>query len=72
MSKYSKEYLETTHEDYKSQIHTWEYFIRSYYGGREYKEGYYLTKYVVERDEDFFKRTEQSSLDNHCRNVVQV
>ena len=40
MSKYSKEYLETTHEDYKSQIHTWEYFIRSYYGGREYKEGY--------------------------------
>ena len=69
---YSKEYLEKTHIDYQSQVATWEYFIRSYYGGREYKEGYYLIKYIVERDQDYFKRTEQSALDNHCRNVVQV
>ena len=69
---YSREYFENTHMAYDEQVNTWEYHIRSYYGGREYKEGYYLTKYAVERDEDFFRRTEQSALDNHCRNVVQV
>ena len=69
---YNREYLETVHTDYKKLAQQWEFLVRSYYGGTEYKFGSYLHKYSLELDNEYDLRLDATPLDNHCRNVVQV
>ena len=49
---YNREYLETVHTDYKKLAQQWEFLVRSYYGGTEYKFGSYLHKYSLELDNE--------------------
>ncbi len=42
---YDREYLETVHDNYKKLTQQWEFLVRSYYGGKEYKLGNYLHQY---------------------------
>ena len=64
--------LKQTHIDYDDNINRWEYYLRSFLGGTEYRDGKYLTAYVDEDTKEYDKRLNSTPLDNHCRNVVNV
>jgi len=57
---------------YQGMITRWEYFIRSYLGGKEYKDGKFLQQYKLELENEFFDRITYTPLDNHCRNIIHI
>lgn len=61
-----------THPEYQNYIRRWEFLIRSYLGGIEYRFGNYLTKYVMESSSEYISRLAQTPLDNHCKSVVHI
>lgn len=61
-----------THQEYKNNVTRWEFFLRSYMGGEEYKGGNYLTKYINEDQKEYERRLELTPVDNHCRNIVHI
>jgi hypothetical protein len=61
-----------THQEYKNNVTRWEFFLRSYMGGEEYKGGNYLTKYINEDQKEYERRLELTPIDNHCRNIVHI
>jgi hypothetical protein len=64
--------IEYQHPDYETNVERWEFYLRSYMGGADYKEGNYLTGYLNEDSKAYGRRLELTPLDNHCRNVVHV
>lgn len=60
------------HPDYDDNVDRWEFFLRSYMGGEEYKSGSYLTKYVNEDKNEYGRRIDLTPIDNHCRNIVHI
>ncbi len=50
----------------------WEYYIRSYLGGKEYQDGKFLQEYQLELESEYFKRLAYTPLDNHARNVIDI
>ena len=60
------------HQEYRNYINRWQYLMRSYLGGAQYKLGEYLTRYVYESDGDYNNRIAQTPLDNHCKSVVHI
>ena len=60
------------HPDYDDNADRWEFFLRSYMGGEEYKSGSYLTKYVNEDKNEYGRRIDLTPIDNHCRNIVHI
>jgi hypothetical protein len=60
------------HPDYDSHVENWEFFLRSYMGGEDYKSGQYLTKYVNEDKKEYDRRVDLTPVDNHCRNIVHI
>lgn len=60
------------HPDYDSHVGNWEFFLRSYMGGEDYKSGQYLTKYVNEDKKEYDRRVDLTPVDNHCRNIVHI
>ncbi len=67
-----RETLTQKHDLWHSNINNWEFYIRSYLGGNDYKNGYYLHRYVLESPEEYDQRVRHTPLDNHCKNVVQI
>ena len=49
----NRETLTSKHELWDKNISNWEFYIRSYLGGNDYKNGYYLHRYVLESPEDY-------------------
>ena len=72
MAIYSRDFLTARHSDYEKNFHKWNFHYRSYLGGDDYENGYYLNRYILESDEEYMKRVGFTPLDNHCRNVVQI
>ena len=68
----NKEILKSKHDLWHANISNWEFYIRSYLGGNDYKNGYYLHRYVLESPEEYESRIRHTPLDNHCKNVVQI
>tara|TARA_R100001594_G_scaffold3197_3_gene12217 strand:+ start:13661 stop:15076 length:1416 start_codon:yes stop_codon:yes gene_type:complete len=68
----NKDILTTKHDLWHSNIANWEFYIRSYLGGNDYKNGYYLHRYILESPEEYDARIRHTPLDNHCKNVVQI
>lgn len=60
------------HPDYDENVRRWEFFLRSYMGGEEYRDGNYLTKYVNEDKQEYARRLDLTPIDNHCRNIVHI
>ena len=60
------------HPDYDDNVVRWEFFLRSYMRGEEYKDGGYLTKYVNEDKNEYNRRLDLTPIDNHCRNVIHI
>jgi len=69
---YTRQDIELQHQVYKGMMPRWEYFIRSYLGGKEYQDGKYLQSYQLELESEYFKRTNFTPLDNHCRNIIDI
>ena len=44
----NREQLTEKHNLWHANISNWEFYIRSYLGGNDYKNGYYLHRYVLE------------------------
>ena len=50
---YTRADLELQHQHYKGLVLTWEYFIRSYLGGKEYHDGKFLQQYLLELESEY-------------------
>ena len=61
-----------THNAYTTNAPKWEFFLRSYLGGNDYKEGHYLLRYILEDNKEYQKRIDLTPLDNHCKNVINI
>ena len=72
MAQYDRDFLTAKHRDYDKNLELWGFHLRSFLGGDNYSQGYFLNRYVLESDEEFIKRIDFTTLDNHCRNVVQI
>ena len=46
-----RKFLTAKHPLWNANIANWEFFIRSYLGGNDYKNGYYLHRYILESPE---------------------
>lgn len=64
--------IEYQHPDYENNLERWEFYVRSYMGGQDYRDGSYLTSYLNEDKNAYSRRLAMTPLDNHCRNVVHV
>jgi hypothetical protein len=51
MAIYSRDFLTARHSDYEKNFHRWNFHYRSYLGGDDYGNGYYLNRYILESDE---------------------
>jgi len=69
---YTRQDIEQQHQFYKGMMPRWEYFIRSYLGGKEFQDGKFLQAYQLELESEYFKRLSYTPLDNHCRNVIDI
>ena len=43
----NREFLQKKHPLWHANIANWEFYIRSYLGGNDYKNGYYLHRYIL-------------------------
>lgn len=66
------EELLRSHSNYDKYINEWNFFIRSYMGGRIYKEGNYLLKHPFESYENFERRKKSSYFYNYCAPIVDI
>ena len=67
-----RKFLTSKHPLWNANIANWEFYIRSYLGGNDYKNGYYLHRYILESPEEYDQRIRHTPVDNHCKNVVQI
>ncbi len=72
MALYSREFLTQKHKHYEEKFADWHFHLMSYLGGQDYQNGYQLNRYILETDEEYLKRAENTPIDNHCKNVVQI
>jgi len=66
------ETITSTHPDYLANENNWEFYLRSYLGGDDYRGGNYLVRYLNESKEDYSRRLDLTPIDNHCANVVHI
>ena len=64
--------IEHTHIEYDRHKDEWEFYLRSYMGGEQYRDGSYLTKYVNEDKDSYNRRLDLTPLDNHSKNIVHI
>ncbi len=69
---YSKYDIEQAHPEWSNNIDRWQFLIDSYYGGKEYRDGKYLLGYLMEAQEDYEERLDNTALDNHVSAVVSI
>lgn len=72
MAIYTREFLTERHRHYEEKFSDWNFHLLSYLGGQDYQNGYLLNRYVLETDEEYIKRMNNTPIDNHCKNVVQI
>ena len=62
----NRKQLQQKHELWEANIKNWEFYIRSYLGGNDYKNGMYLNRYILESPEEYDARVKHTPVDNHC------
>lgn len=68
----TKEELLAVHPEYKIWFPEWELFIRSYFGGKRYRDGGYLFQYPLESNNNFTRRKAQAFFYNNCKPIVDI
>ena len=51
MADYNREFLTARHSDYDDNLKHWNFHYRSYLGGDDFSNGYFLNRYILEADE---------------------
>ena len=64
--------LSSTHWLWTRNRDRWEFLLNSYTGGSEYRNGAYLTRYVLETESEYNARCLNTPFDNHCMSVIQT
>jgi len=64
--------LSSTHWLWTRNRDRWEFLLNSYTGGQEYRNGGYLTRYVLETEGEYGARCQNTPLDNHSMSVIQT
>lgn len=66
------EELTKTHPDYDAFLPEWQFYIRSYLGGKFYRDGDYLLKHPFESDANYTRRKEIAYFYNYCAPIVDI
>ena len=64
------EQLSAVHPGYAEYLFRWDYYMRSYMGAEEYRDGAYLRKYIAEEQAPgnaYSQRLLDTALQNHVR-----
>ena len=64
--------LKEVHELHKAYSKEWLFFIRSYMGGRMYRDGDYLLRHAFESSDNFKRRKQIAYFFNYCSPVVDI
>ena len=68
----TKPELLKTHKDYKLAMKRWDFFIRSYDGGDDYRDGNYLIQHPFESDPNYKRRKEIAYFYNYCAPIIDI
>ncbi|MBI5344775.1 MAG: phage portal protein [Deltaproteobacteria bacterium] len=68
----TREELEKTHADYDAWIGEWMFYIRSYLGGKAYRDGSYLLQHPFESSANYRRRKETAYYYNYCAPVADI
>lgn len=68
----TREELESTHPDYENFLEEWRFYIRSYFGGKLYKQGDYLLQHPFESPANYRRRKLTSYYYNYCGPIVDI
>ena len=68
----TKAELQKTHPDYDMWLPEWLFFMRSYFGGKRYRDGNYLIKHSLESQENYVRRKKMAYFYNYCAPVVDI
>ena len=64
--------IDNTHPIYDDYINRWAFYLRSYMGGEDYRDGGYLTSYINEDKDGYARRIDLTPMDNHCKSLVHI
>lgn len=67
--------LSQVHPGYAEYLYRWDYYMRSYMGAEEYRDGAYLRKYIAEEqapNNAYQQRLLDTALQNHARLTVDA
>jgi hypothetical protein len=67
--------LSVVHPGYAEYLYRWDYYMRSYMGAEEYRDGAYLRKYIAEEQSPgnaYQQRLLDTALQNHARLTVDA
>lgn len=67
-----KQKLQSTHPAWNEYISRWQFLIDSYYGGKQFRDGDYLTEYMMESSEDYDSRIDSTPYDNHVKAITAI
>lgn len=68
----TKAELEHENEVYKEWKAEWNFYIRSYLGGKHYRDGNYLVKHPLESENNFTRRKSSAYFYNYCQPIVDI
>ncbi len=68
----TREELEKVNNEYKAWLPEWQFFIRSYFGGKHYKDGNYLLKHAFESSTNYTRRKSIAYFYNYCQPIVDI
>jgi hypothetical protein len=71
MENSAKDILQA-HPEYERNKANYKFLYDSYRGGKSYKEGGYLTRYVYETEQDYLQRAVETPVDLHCQSIVDI
>ena len=61
-----------THNAWQDNIERWVFLIDSYLGGKNFRDGKYLTAYAMESQMDYESRLDSTPYDNHVKAIVAI
>jgi hypothetical protein len=64
--------LSMTNFEYGRMRPRWQFLLDSFSGGDDYRRGSYLTRYVLEQNNEYNQRLLNTPLQNHCASIISV
>jgi hypothetical protein len=68
----TKDELEKVNAEYKVWLPEWQFFIRSYFGGKHYRDGNYLLQHPFESPSNYTRRKSIAYFYNYCQPIVDI